>query len=571
MRKLAVILLLISTATATLLAQPSDVSDFWKKAPQHQYDAAGKLLRAEERDPKSWTVKTFDSGRWTVLTMQPGTERIVRMETGDTSAEYGYDSAGIQNSLTVYVDGLALTAQFTADGQLSVEGLPVIVRDRNHNGQVTSIRALRGPAYATYRYRQSGHLSAVTLASGISLEIGPVTRSKATVTETLRGHDGKVRRVLDVERENGQGRTYANFDAVKAELGLTKDVLASLVFKGTESGQVTRVWGKDGKPVFYFLNVGPDRVVFNDNGRAIFYDLEADFHEMPAAPVGNSDTGMDPMTDLAAVAPDRLVVSAKNSLGTYISSTRPGVISSLWTEGTDKSNISSHYTVMGGGMQPATKEKVGSPAHATDSSLTSPRRRLLVRPELTIENQTTTCWDSPGGSYCEVTTMYTYFPDSGGGSSGGSGSSSGANQVIGDAAVYMAVNRGLTQAATKLAQARCSALLGQLTGVSGYPLSTIMQTRHYTDPVTYMTGYMVYKYGGTSGPCAGGTNAAYTQVNGNTVNVCAGFDKFGETMDADLLIHEMLHSLGMPERPGYASAQYTSPDITSLVVAACGP
>jgi hypothetical protein len=53
-----------------------------------------------------------------------------------------------------------------------------------------------------------------------------------------------------------------------------------------------------------------------------------------------------------------------------------------------------------------------------------------------------------------------------------------------------------------------------------------------------------------------------------TVTVCDKIRQYSDSLAADFLIHEMLHSLGLAEYP--TSGALTSQQINNLVFAACG-
>jgi hypothetical protein len=68
--------------------------------------------------------------------------------------------------------------------------------------------------------------------------------------------------------------------------------------------------------------------------------------------------------------------------------------------------------------------------------------------------------------------------------------------------------------------------------------------------------------------CVGGV-AAFTQVGSRVTRLCAAFGEVDRQTAALLLIHEALHSAGMPESPSTAGALSPS-EINRLVKRACG-
>ena len=143
------------------------------------------------------------------------------------------------------------------------------------------------------------------------------------------------------------------------------------------------------------------------------------------------------------------------------------------------------------------------------------------------------------------------------------------------------VNNGLTNATNKLnAKAQCAALVSNLTTSSpqagGTPLMTILSQRGYSNPGTYINGPgMAFFYGQTKTdakgyvPCSSSTRYAWTTPGSTAVQVCDKYTSLeGQTgMEGNILIHEMLHTLGLPEG---GQGQYTNQQITDLVTSACG-
>lgn len=68
--------------------------------------------------------------------------------------------------------------------------------------------------------------------------------------------------------------------------------------------------------------------------------------------------------------------------------------------------------------------------------------------------------------------------------------------------------------------------------------------------------------------CVGGVTA-FTQLGGRVTRLCPSFGDVDRQTAALLLIHEALHSAGMPESPSTAGA-FTPNEINRLVKSACG-
>ena len=181
---------------------------------------------------------------------------------------------------------------------------------------------------------------------------------------------------------------------------------------------------------------------------------------------------------------------------------------------------------------------------------------------MTILDTTCFYFDGGGGS------------TSGGGTSSGGGSSYPTNSTTGTKT--QAVNNGLQSARTKLQNQQCRDLLTQFTNpATGTTLFNVMQQRGYSDPGAYITQAVYYKDGQSHAdmnggyPCStGGVYAWVAQPGLTTVWVCDRFKDLAGTagLAADYLIHEMLHTLGLPE----GGNNLTSDQITNMVQAACG-
>jgi hypothetical protein len=102
-----------------------------------------------------------------------------------------------------------------------------------------------------------------------------------------------------------------------------------------------------------------------------------------------------------------------------------------------------------------------------------------------------------------------------------------------------------------------------------------MNQRGFTDPGTYINSGIGFYYGQTkmdsygNVPCSSGYRYAWTITSRTSVQVCDHYTALeGQTgMEGNVLIHEMLHTLGLPEG---GQGQYTNQQITDLVTNACG-
>ena len=102
-------------------------------------------------------------------------------------------------------------------------------------------------------------------------------------------------------------------------------------------------------------------------------------------------------------------------------------------------------------------------------------------------------------------------------------------------------------------------------------------TSYSPDPGTYLdTAITFVKGDGTidikSGnvPCSVSGTEAWVSVPGvHTVDICGSFSGLSTGMRGVTVIHEMLHTLGLPEYPSDPNG-YASEDIQQMVVNWCG-
>jgi hypothetical protein len=129
-----------------------------------------------------------------------------------------------------------------------------------------------------------------------------------------------------------------------------------------------------------------------------------------------------------------------------------------------------------------------------------------------------------------------------------------------------ALARALPGAARKLADPECARVLADFSDASGRHLQEKLGSLEQT-----AAGYLsliVFADVGPMDSCASSTTLAFTHVGSRVVYVCPRFGQAWAQSDGyreNVLIHEMLHSLGLQENPP------TSSDITLRVRKRCGP
>jgi hypothetical protein len=145
-----------------------------------------------------------------------------------------------------------------------------------------------------------------------------------------------------------------------------------------------------------------------------------------------------------------------------------------------------------------------------------------------------------------------------------------AGEAVGNArlrlpAERMAVAQAIRGAARRLGQAECQALLEEFTDASGRPLRTVLEAQ-VADVGEYLDRVMFYD--APPEACEAGPMLAGAVTPGSrAIRVCGrrflrAVNESAEHAEA-VIIHEMLHSLGLGENPP------TSDYITSRVRAQC--
>jgi len=125
------------------------------------------------------------------------------------------------------------------------------------------------------------------------------------------------------------------------------------------------------------------------------------------------------------------------------------------------------------------------------------------------------------------------------------------------------VSRAARQAMERLQNLRCQQLLDEFSDREGRPLRESLRS---TSPDAYLAS-LVLRNGEIpvgSGHCLSDGAAAFT-ANGAAIFICGtSFHALGKGAQANALIHEMLHTLGLRENPP------SSAEISRQVAARCG-
>ncbi len=442
--------------------------------------------------------------------------------------------------------------------------------------------------FAKLAYSKKDFLATVSIGDGFRLELTDPENGK--VTESLKDPTGKV---LHASFASGMldrsGREMGlSLDVVASELGLGADWPQQVTFSRTENGRLTTVNDHAGNTLLYVLNYGNVRVAYLPGGKALFYDLPLSTAASPRPSYMETDLGDNPMGFMTGVAMERIQITAGGGVCAYLRRASAGAIMSFWVARDAKGRPVYGYRT----ADPDGNARIQSaPSSSSDHDHAARRRLRPVEPESFYNcGSETTCStcdycgaDGGPGTDCTTTTYVCWSDDGGGaggdlsgggsGGGGGSGSVAAGNQVTGDPVLSAHVNMALSNAQGKL-QDLSSNCVQQILGLSdgnGHTLGqnlANMPNGPWT-PYTYMTQVLGYVNGYTAGQCS--SASAWMQgIFQTQVNVCTSFSNLSTGMGGNALIHEFLHSIGLPELPKYPYATMTSAQITQFVTNACG-
>ena len=136
---------------------------------------------------------------------------------------------------------------------------------------------------------------------------------------------------------------------------------------------------------------------------------------------------------------------------------------------------------------------------------------------------------------------------------------------VNNKASRVALERALPGAARKLADPECARVLSDFGDASGHRLQESLAALQQTAPA-YL-GLIVFADGHLRPACAKSSTLAVTHPGSRVVYLCPRFAQASSQSDGyreNILIHEMLHSLGLEENPP------SSNEITLRVRKRCG-
>lgn len=508
-----------------------------------------------------------------------------------TTERWITNSQGNDIGLVVHVGPVAMSVTAPHLGPISAPGLPTVELSQDERQRDEVIRTTSGTTLAELRYSRKDYLQRVTLADGYRLELSDP--DKGRVTETLKTphektlHTGIVAGMAD---RAGQIMPLC-LDAVASDIGMDFEWREHVRFSLSDSGRLTTVSDASGKTLLYVLNYGTVRVGYLPSGKALFYDLPVSTSSGMSV-LSGGDLGDSPMGEMNGVAIDRLLVTGDGRVCAYTRSASLGAIHSFWTTRDTAGNPVYAFRRTGRGSQsrvsttttPDASAPAATPAPPTGTQEPAARRRLLIPQCMYIDRSysesytsdygTDWYWHNDGYWDCSDTGGYDpATPDLAGGGVGPGGSASGGNQVTGDATLYGHVGQALSKAQTKLQNlsSNCVQQILSLHDANGNTLAANLQNINGGpwSPGAYMSQELSYVNGYMSGKCAENAVAWMANLFSTQVNVCTTFSNLTVSMGGNRLIHEFLHSIGLPESPPYSGAM-TSAQINAFVDNACG-
>lgn len=484
--------------------------------------------------------------------------------------------------------GSALAAKpaGTATRELLYAGLPAITYVSDSDGLLSEVR-MGGRSIVSYDWSEEPYAVAVRFFNRWSIDtsVMPDGSAMQQVIDPARRKNGSS---VILPRARQLGRPTMLLDAVAADLGLAP---------GWEEGQeVTSAndvkLRANGKTInIKFHSVGQGVRVGESEGKAVLWDL---------------DLPLDLKGLLGQIVPSRLIVTSAGSVHLAADGRTIDAFDGIWTSDPAGGRVTLRKQLDTSVAQ-ATSRRA---AHATMTDAAVADADGMAAPSGDVHAEMmwicgmTMYWiswsDSAGNwwyetyyrpTYCvsgdgvggcsvsgleprsmsgrPVTGLFCGGDDGGGAPSGGNTS----NNQIADPTLHAAVDNAKGNAIGKLQSAQCQAVIRNNKNAAGFSLWDVMGM-YAPDPATYITTQITFVKGdGTVDgarqviPCSIYDWLAWVVVPGvHTVNVCGALASVTVGKGGATIIHEMLHTLGLPEN----APDMSSDQITEMVRNACG-
>jgi hypothetical protein len=445
-------------------------------------------------------------------------------------------------TLLIAASALAAKPSGAPTRELTYPGLPAITYVSNSDGSLAEVK-VGGKQIVSYDWTTAPYAVPMRFFNRWTV-ITSVLPDGSASQQIMDSHGAQhaPRTVLPHGRQFP--RPAVVLDAFAADLGLSGEWQQGM--EATPAGEVRLP--ANGKIVtIRYHAIGEGVRVAESDGKPLLWDIDL--------PLGASGR-------LGQLVPSRLIVTSTGAV--QLAADIPFVdgIESIWTNDASASHVSfrtprADATAHGAGLRPHAEMMVVCGYTEFDS-----------------------CWDVYGGAVCDAHVYLSYCDDGGGsgytpppgdGSGGGPGGGTGTgnkNQIT-DILLHAAVDAGKLNASTKLQAAQCQSMIKMLQNEAGISLWDVM-TSYAPDASSYLSGQVTFRdgtnvlytdfFGYYSTPCADGNTKAWTWAPGvHEVQVCTQFKQLDTNGAGAAVIHEMLHTLGLPEYPsGYTSGQITA-------------
>jgi len=491
-------------------------------------------------------------------------------------------------ALLVAASGLAAKPGGTSTRELTYAGLPAITYVSDSDGLLSEVR-MGGKQIASYDWSKEPYAVSVRFFSRWVID-----------TSVMPDGSGTQRVIDPAGKQNGSsvilaharqlGRPTMLLDTLAADLGLAPGWEDGQQVTSTNDVQL-RANGKTLNIKFH--SVGQGIRVGESEGKAVLWDLDL--------PLGLKGL-------LGQIVPSRLIVTSSGSVHLAPDNRLLGAFDGIWTNDSSGGRITLRKQLDTSAAQATSK--AASHVTMTDATVSDtdaiPAGDAESHAEMMWICGMTEYWvsatdglnwwyetryrptycdsgDGGGVGGCSVSGLQpramsdrpvgvlTICDGDGSGGGPGGGTGTGSNNQIADPTLHAAVDDGKGNATAKLQSAQCQQMIRMNTNAAGISLWTVL-TSYSPDPGTYIDSQITFVKGdgaidiGTGFvPCNDG-RLAWTRPGVHTTDICGTFKNLSTGMRGVTLIHEMLHSLGLPEYPN----GYTSEDIQKMVVDWCG-
>lgn len=469
-------------------------------------------------------------------------------------------------TLLIAASALAAKPGGAATREITYPGLPAITYMSDGDGLLSEVR-MGGKPIVSYDWSQEPYDVPVRFFGqwSINTSVMPDGSGTQQVIDSLGTQRGAAV-VLSHARQ--LGRPTILLDALAVDLGLPPEWQDG---QEVTSANDVQLHANGNTINIKFHSVGQGIRVGESDGKAVLWDLDL--------PLGLKGL-------LGQIVPSRLIVTSSGIVHLSAESRTIGAIDGIWTNDAGGKGITvrkqldtsaTHTTITGArhiestdSIAPSTDAPPTRDVHAEMRWMCGMFMYWVYWVDDTgvghteTRYQATYCDSGDGGgvggcsvggllprssSLRPVSALYCGGDDSGGG--GGSGTTSN-NQTV-DILLHAAVDDGKLNAISKLQSAQFQSMIKMLKNAAGIPLWDVMSSyaavpgTYVDSQITFVQGDGAYDIATNSVPCSVGDEIAWVSVPGvHTVDVCGSFKGLSTGIRGVTVIHEMLHTLGLP-------------------------